>query len=1364
MSIIKSSIKTNKRIINNIENANENNLVDEILTEIGTGAIQGASLNNGQTKKQSGELQQIANDLENEARTRGVSLFDLATINSEFKEKLQQLPANKEYFFLSDLKSNETKIKTENDLLSLAAKYQLNPNDVDLLGRKGLIINHNSFGDFTSKFKNGFISKINANEERFLKRLIKENPEAEDSAHFKKIQQECFVDEKSLARLKSNGHLFILKSKERDWVESGMKSTQASNYNINCFRLDEIVKNMSISPNTITVKTSPIRHKNFIVKYSESDSLLSYRSKFELGYEPNKTPNSALALLGYEKNRTTTPQRLKDKYYELKSAGITLGDQDRSDIMTILISSSPEKYLSESKIKNLSPLISGTFTPETIKAQLISNKEFFFLMNLKEYETSEDFSIEAFAKKHEINSKTLDKLKQNKLIVQEEINDTPEILCEKGLLYLPSKQENDFLNYLNSLPITPNEDEILPVLDKFNLTTSNLYNLKRSGNLIIIKPTEEEWIKAGADLKTVSQFGISEYRAKQIIARHLFEGGHKSSIAALGIKKIRNFKINYSECDELIKLRSLNKISDNFISKDGDSKLILKAASEGIEGLNNFERPRYYELLSNGRGLSLQDYADVLALEMNDLYSNQFPESRLNYVQLVQQTLKEYDLEKYKKYRLNLEKVLPNNNEYFFLAELRTLEFKGITKEELYKKGVKQFNLSENQIEKLERERFFEIDSSDGSMSKRDRVFKGFLSLPSENEIKFLRDISENKCFLNDPLLNELQDKHRIDDLALSKLISNRHLYILSKEQHEMIIHGVSLSDWVNAGHNKYSYFFYQKSLKENGDLSANYINTKAISSKKLIVNYKEKESVLQHRTFLQSSYAISERVTDTPLLIKAEFEGVDSLSYKEKERYYELLSQEIKLNRENIPSIDELMFLKKLNGRVSQTQNQNDIIDNLRTQDFIKETVTLDMEKRKEFFEKKRVIKTGRIQHFKNIGLITSKEIDSSDGVKTIYETHWQEPKCLTDARVFFISQKIDHNFKRFENYINDLNNKFEGRGVEKFEQLKNLLDQKTLEYGIVSPSKFEAQSDNLKKLKMIDYGIYVKENLGGSLTPKEKDRLAELKLCGLDPKLEINQEKFIEKHNSFRMKDAQNLAFNKKFVELTGLKPEHIKFVNSFKQVSESDLIRIGISKDLIKRLSEGVSCKALGNKIEIFKSEQTVYEDAQVVNYYSIQHLGTVSGRSILETYYPDVKIEKQSQNRKDLINHDLKVVTAVLNIKEELEHDGYVIKEMKNESTQYSENKMGLANDQRNGGPSYMDAILIVDSQESLSQAGSGGSSSKVVAVEYGNYSTARMQAKIDNSIFDEAYVFANEQYIQKYQNKIVTNKVVHYRTL
>lgn len=140
-------------------------------------------------------------------------------------------------------------------------------------------------------------------------------------------------------------------------------------------------------------------------------------------------------------------------------------------------------------------------------------------------------------------------------------------------------------------------------------------------------------------------------------------------------------------------------------------------------------------------------------------------------------------------------------------------------------------------------------------------------------------------------------------------------------------------------------------------------------------------------------------------------------------------------------------------------------------------------------------------------------------------------------------------------------------------------------------------------------------------------------------------------------------------------------------------------------------------------------------------------------------------KKPLQRKDLLFHDLKVPSCVLKTIEMYEKRGYKVKEIKNESAQYSETKSGVKNENRHNGPAFMDAQVVFEKDETMaSSSPSKGKSTIVVGVEYGNYATERMASKLENSIYDEAHVFSNERHMKKYQQSITINRLVSFHKI
>lgn len=288
----------------------------------------------------------------------------------------------------------------------------------------------------------------------------------------------------------------------------------------------------------------------------------------------------------------------------------------------------------------------------------------------------------------------------------------------------------------------------------------------------------------------------------------------------------------------------------------------------------------------------------------------------------------------------------------------------------------------------------------------------------------------------------------------------------------------------------------------------------------------------------------------------------------------------------------------------------------------------------------------------------------------------------------------------------------------------------------------------------KIEDYSLFLKVHFKETLNQSESDRLIHLRENGIHP--ELSYSFLADEPSSWNMKAARKQAFIHHFKERYQINMQIIDFVNKFKQVTHEQLLKLGLSSGEIDRYVRGIENDKVpfGGKI---LNRHTLHTPKGKILYYSIQHKGLVSGRSLLETRLPKELIAERPQQRQDLLFHDLKVVDCVLQMSKELEEKGYKILEVKNEASQYSDAKSGKSNNWRKDGPSFMDAVLIVEEPIDESLSLSGGS--KSIAVEYGNYTNERMMSKIENSSFDQAFVFSNTTFQQKYSQLSITQNVV-----
>ena len=303
--------------------------------------------------------------------------------------------------------------------------------------------------------------------------------------------------------------------------------------------------------------------------------------------------------------------------------------------------------------------------------------------------------------------------------------------------------------------------------------------------------------------------------------------------------------------------------------------------------------------------------------------------------------------------------------------------------------------------------------------------------------------------------------------------------------------------------------------------------------------------------------------------------------------------------------------------------------------------------------------------------------------------------------------------------------------------------------------------------KQKTIDYEIALKIFREDPLSSFEKARLSELRRNGVHSESLEYKRWLYQDCKSRKMHFAQERAFKNNYRKKYGVNLEVLKFVNSFKQVSHDSLLKIGLSEKEILRYSEGIPTdngKSSGRQKLLTKA--ILPNPRKDIPYYYITHKGVVSGRSFLKEMMKKAEINSRPQQRQDLLFHDLKVPECVLETQKMYEKKGWKLKEIKNESAQYSDIKKSVQNGDRKNGPAFMDAQMIFTKIEAggSSNSPSKGKMTIVVGVEYGNYVNERMASKTENSIYDEAHVFSNERYMKQYQKQITTARIVTFHKI
>jgi hypothetical protein len=746
-----------------------------------------------------------------------------------------------------------------------------------------------------------------------------------------------------------------------------------------------------------------------------------------------------------------------------------------------------------------------------------------------------------------------------------------------------------------------------------------------------------------------------------------------------------------------------------------------------------------------------QDKADILTLRLSPDAEKYFSPQRLQYLKSLQNLASNDEL---------LNSIIPNKH-YFFLSELREKKF---TKPESIYELAKNYKISSEELQKLKEDGFVDwLEKPERNLTKENKdelIKRGFLSSLSDHD-KFVleglegkeittQDILAQNPDLTEGRLNQLRIKGHIDILSqddVNFLMSGAKAETLSK--HNLELHdyyrlkdriefhergGIKLVDESNLSIkekeflNKYLsgeikvkdaptlYSFTEdhiyKLISRIEKFAGNEIKSIDLAVHTNVLDkfdaeakvyYREKLPVLNFREKFELAYSPSFSPLDTSIYLRGT--NLEHLSKRELDRFHELLAFKETSFASYAPSNTELAFLRRINGRKGDLE----LLIKIGTDDF--------------------GLPKDSIYH-----LLESQLISMSNGY---INNEWIEPESLAKARIWQ-STTSRHSFEESIHVLSLLKIK------EPPQLLKDLL-QNNRSY---SPQQ-----------KLEDYELFLKVHFKTNLNYFESQRLHHLRENGIHP--ELNASFLKDDPASWKMKAARKQSFIHHFKERYHVDIKVLEFINKFKQVTHDQLIKLGLTEGEIERYVRGIVNEDVpfGGKL---LNRHTLNTPKGNILYYSIQHQGIVSGRSLLETRMGKEFIAQRPQQRQDLLFHDLKVVDCVLVVQKELEDKGCKILEIKNESSQYSDAKAGKGNDWRKDGPSFMDAVLIVEEpvNEFLSISGGGTST---IAVEYGNYTNERMMSKIANSDFDQAFVFSNQTFQQKYSNMVITKNVV-FRTI
>ena len=746
---------------------------------------------------------------------------------------------------------------------------------------------------------------------------------------------------------------------------------------------------------------------------------------------------------------------------------------------------------------------------------------------------------------------------------------------------------------------------------------------------------------------------------------------------------------------------------------------------------DTFEKKLVKELLKekHDKKLRPQDKADLLVLRLSPDNEKLFSENRLKRLRELEHMVSSEEL---------LSSLIPNKH-YFFLAGLRE---KKLTTEEGIINFAKPYNLNKDDVLELRKQGFLDYLDERRELSKDNLIKRGFVSSLTESQKTLLNSLSGTETTLDfhNPELVSLKAKGHLDILTENEQaflrdgakIENIQRYNLSspdyyrlKERIEFHVKGEVkfvddfgltirekefITNYLSSGKKDgmgFSNDHAQKLIQrierytgheiKNIDYSVS-IKLKDIYDSTAKIFYRESSPVLSFRERYPLGYSLTTSAKDASIYLRGQ--SNEHLSKKELDRYTELLASKEFAFLKYVPTNADLAFLRKIHGRKIDTELAIKIGKN----DF-------DLEKE-------------AVYH-----LMLNQLIAVSNGFG---KNEWIEPKSLSNARVWQ-STFQRHSFEDAVKILSEL--KIEEPNFSIKELIKN-------NYYVYPQQKAE------------DFSLFLKIHFKEPLNLSESNRLIHLRENGIHP--ELNYSFLTDEPSSWNMKAARKQAFIQHFKERYKINMQVIDFINKFKQVTHEQLLKLGLSSGEIDRYVRGIENDKLpfGGKI---LNRHTLHTPKGKILYYSIQHKGLVSGRSLLQTRLPKELIAERPQQRQDLLFHDLKVVDCVLQVSEELKEKGLKILEIKNEASQYSDAKVGKTNNWRKDGPSFMDAILIIEESGNEALSLSGGT--KSIAVEYGNYTNERMMSKIENSNFDQAFIFSNQTFQKKYSQLSITQNVV-----
>ena len=1050
-------------------------------------------------------------------------------------------------------------------------------------------------------------------------------------------------------------------------------------------------------------------------------------------------------------------------------------------------------------------------TKDELLEYLPTDQEYKFLEEVKENKKS----FNELVKDHQISDVTLTSLYERKFLISLSEADKDEIsnnqtnftkfkdFRKKGLVSYLSDSEQRFFSNLEPL----NENDLCEKAEKIGLSINELRNLKKNGQLDFISDDERAVLTAYTHKDPALEDLITSKKVsrERISSRISFE--NESGDLSVRVNDARHKVISDSPVCNYFEPYVIQAKRDGFSDISIRDLNLMRSSYEG----NETDRNKMYRIdfINKMMKTEPQDTAKKIAGLIDPRELSSYLETRLN------QENENGSLQNYLKAYLDelppqkIIEFLPSASELAFLSRLRGegLEFpdaENLSKnyqadiQSLKSRGLIQHYNKEYEpfLSSLENEKNIESVSDVIEFAEKKQIPKneikklindGVIRALSSNESRFISDIKlqldgkiepdveamAKKYLINEKRLNLLKSYGIIDyssgsekeylcalregnsELAseIAKVFSTNDLIGLKKRISFFSPSEVKSIDTV--GYPSKIEVAYLNTFKEisNGSESdttkkdrlkqlnessgfdkrdlhrlKNRINfysghevksvdllTKVNGSlcidRKIRSRYKEADSILNLRKGQRLDHKVTLTKEDHYLLMHNTIKSKENLSYANKVRRMELSLSDKKTDSKYILSNNEKVFISNLSRRNFNKNPATDIIN----------TISSDYgvgEDRASFLLEKGIIG------------IENKSKKSRPVFKV--SINYREPAELSQARVWLNSD----------------------------EQTKKNIE--TPASSTLSLLKEKSEKFRLKP-ELSDYNLYFKVKRSELLSSRDRKRIGLLNENGTHLDSKEYQKWIHSEPKSFQMKGARKNAFLIHYEKEYGFSREALDWTNRFKQLSENHLKKfMGITSEEIDRYTKGVKGKSgdYTGKFPLLVEHREFTKDG-AIKFYTLAHNGPISGRGFMEKYIPKEKISKYGQTRQELIHHDLKVVDCVWQVKKELEGKNKKILNIKNEATQYGDEKRGVSNEDRKNGPGFMDAAIIIDEQVPTK---GGGERSKIVAVEYGNYSVSRMAEKIYSSDFDEAHIFADAQHINKYITHIGYVPGVRYRII